>query len=76
MRYNKKSEKKFRFSGKNVFLTYPQCDMDLVAIRDQLTDKCMSIHCPIKHYIISAEEHKDGNAHRHCWIELATSPDY
>lgn len=67
--------KKFRFTGKNVFLTYPKCDLALEDILDQLKYKCNNIHCAIKKYIISHELHEDGNLHRHCWVELFTSPD-
>lgn len=67
--------KKLRFAGRHVFLTYPKCDMVLEDILDMLNDKLHKDHNYIKNHIIAHELHKDGDLHRHCWLELARAPE-
>ena len=58
----------FNFRGRNVFLTYPRCDLDPLVIRDALWDK-LETHKPL--YIVAAREtHQDGGYHVHSLVQL------
>lgn len=71
----RKKESKIRFSGRHVFLTYPKCDIPLEDLHGLLMDKLHKDHNYIKNYIIAHELHKDGDLHRHCWLELSRAPE-
>jgi len=54
----------FRFHGKRVFLTYPQCPLSRERIRDHLVQTC-----GVEHYLVARESHDDGNYHIHAYGE-------
>lgn len=74
-----KSAKKFRLSGKQLFLTYPQCPGQ----RQELLDHMKKVLEPrtIENYFIVKEDHaaKDGEEehgeHFHCYLELDKACD-
>lgn len=58
--------KNFRLKGKNLFLTFPQCDCskeDCMKAVKQLDD--------LEQCIVAHELHKDGSNHLHCFIKLS-----
>lgn len=66
----------FRMSGKQLFLTYPQCgltpEVALGQIRDVLTAEIIA-------YVVAAEEHADGSFYLHAYVRydrkvFVTSP--
>lgn len=59
--------KQFRFQGRAVFLTFPQCSTPLhVAVENlQKTNKFN-----FEEYIVSCEKHQDGNPHLHAYIRF------
>lgn len=62
------SNPSFRIRGNKLFLTYPQCPMPREEASAILCEKL-----PIKHFIISQEEHKDKSLHLHALVELETT---
>lgn len=63
-------EKKIRLNAKQLFLTYPKCDMGLLYILNYLRDKLRLQNIEIVNHIVAHEEHKDGEPHRHVYLEL------
>ena len=62
------TEKKYRLSAKNLFLTYSNCQIEIKEALDQLKKKLS--HYIIKDYIIVREFHEDGNPHIHVYLNL------
>ena len=61
--------KSFRLQGKNLFLTYAQCPLDLNLALDQL--KHITSSYIIKEYILVREFHaEDGKPHIHAYLSL------
>lgn len=56
----------FRLSGKQFFLTYPQCPLDPEVVLAQLRDKVVP---EIVAYVIAREQHEDGNFHIHAYLK-------
>ena len=63
-----KHEKGFRLSGKHLFLTYSQINIDRMKALEQLKEK-LEPRKVIK-YILSTENHKDSGKHLHVYCEL------
>ncbi len=61
------NENSFRISSKKLFLTYPQCSIPLNDVLNQL--KIIFDSYIIESYVISQEQHIDGNPHLHCFIK-------
>nr|CRI68215.1 Replication protein [Pepper golden mosaic virus] len=62
--------KSFRLQCKNIFLTYPQCDIPKDEALEMLRSLKWSVVKPM--YIrVSREEHSDGFPHLHCLIQLS-----
>lgn len=59
----------FRLNAKNLFLTYPQCDLPLETIRDTLLEALTTFEP--SYLVVSSEAHEDGQLHRHVFIALA-----
>nr|AOT83443.1 replication-associated protein [Wissadula yellow mosaic virus] len=60
----------FRLSAKNIFLTYPQCDISKDEALQMLHALKWSVVKPT--YIrVAREEHSDGLPHLHCLIQLS-----
>lgn len=55
----------FRLSGKQLFLTYPKCDLSPAEAVDQLTSLL-----PCSHWIAAQELHEDGSKHLHVYLRL------
>ena len=55
--------KKFMISAKSLFLTYPQCSMNI----DEIMDAVKALG-DVRWAVVSAELHKDGSDHRHVVI--------
>lgn len=72
-----KKRAKFRISGKNLFLTYPKCDLPKEEALAQLTRKV-----PVQEYIVAQEKHQvsdpipvfDPEASKHLETESNSSP--
>lgn len=67
----------FRLRGKNLFLTYPKCDL-LPDLALSFLQTVVSLN-GMKSYIVAQESHKDGSSHLHCFLVLeepfdSTSP--
>lgn len=61
--------KKFRIHARNLFLTYPQCDVDPTVVLERI--KLWSdTTVPVEWAIVGQEHHKDGALHLHCCIHL------
>lgn len=60
-----KSTKGFRLNSMQVFLTYPQCDVEPELLLSFLKGKYN-----VEKYIISQEKHEDGNPHIHCYLKM------
>lgn len=60
--------KRFRLSGKHLFLTYAKLEQEkeevLLQLRERLRPRL------IDKYVISEEEHEDGSKHIHAYLEL------
>lgn len=56
---------KFRLNARQLFLTYPKCDIPPEEALSLLQDRI-----PIKDYIIAQETHQDGSLHLHCYLYL------
>lgn len=63
----------FRLNAKNLFLTYPQCDLELEVIRDTLLEALTTFEP--SYLVVSSEAHEDGQLHRHVFIALAKKSD-
>ncbi|AGI42768.1 replication protein [Vigna yellow mosaic virus] len=63
----------FRIQARNIFLTYPQCDINKDDALQMLQSLSWSVVKPT--YIrVSREEHADGFPHLHCLIQLSGKP--
>lgn len=60
----------FRLSAKNLFLTYPRCDLDPERARLHLLGTLGIAN--ILYMVIAREQHQDGTPHLHVCIALAT----
>nr|AXU39841.1 replication-associated protein [Desmodium leaf distortion virus]AXU39846.1 replication-associated protein [Desmodium leaf distortion virus] len=62
--------KTFRLAARNIFLTYPQCDIPKDEALQMLQTLPWSVIKPV--YIrVAREEHSDGFPHLHCLIQLS-----
>nr|CRI68279.1 Replication protein [Pepper golden mosaic virus]CRI68283.1 Replication protein [Pepper golden mosaic virus]CRI68287.1 Replication protein [Pepper golden mosaic virus] len=61
--------KSFRLQCKNIFLTYPQCDIPKDEALEMLRNLKWAVVKPI-YLRVSREEHSDGFPHLHCLIQL------
>jgi hypothetical protein len=59
--------KNFRFQGRAVFLTFPQCNTPLQVAAENIR-KQNKIN--IEEFVISCEKHEDGNPHLHAYIRF------
>lgn len=59
--------KKFRVNAKNIFLTYPRCDLTTEYLRDAIL-KITGL--TILWMVIASELHEDGGQHLHAQIEF------
>lgn len=57
----------FRLQGKHLFLTYPQCSLELEYIYDHLLTLPIGNLLPDK-LCVAQETHEDGNLHYHCYL--------
>ncbi|ADM64623.2 replication initiator protein [Spinach severe curly top virus] len=65
-----RQNKSFRLSSKNIFLTYPQCDIPKDEVLQLLQNLPWSVVKPT--YIrVASERHADGTPHLHCLIQLS-----
>ncbi|UWJ07343.1 replication-associated protein [Begomovirus paulistiensis] len=60
----------FRLQAKNIFLTFPQCDIPKDVVLQMLQNLKWTVVRPT--YIrVAREEHSDGRPHLHCLIQLS-----
>lgn len=59
--------------NKGYFLTYSQCNTPLERVLEKIKIAFHNYDRKVQNYIIAHEEHKDGGAHRHCYISLDRS---
>lgn len=59
--------KPFRLQSKHIFLTYPQCDFLHTALLENLRARFPN---PLNHFIVSREQHEDGQWHLHALLDL------
>lgn len=59
----------FRVSAKNLFITWPRCDVSLASAKAQILH-CCSPNIP-KAYVIAQENHEDGGLHLHATLSFA-----
>lgn len=69
----KNNGKAFRLSGKQLFLTYPQCTEKKESVAERIEDFFGS-YLPL-FYVVCEEAHKDGTPHLHCVISLRKKYD-
>lgn len=55
----------FRLNAKQLFLTYPQCPLDLETVLQQLLGLL-----PVSKYTVAQEEHQNGELHIHAYLLL------
>lgn len=68
------TEKKFRFNGKNLGLTYSQCDLELKEVIDGF--QTMADKLGITKLVVGQEEHaSNGGRHFHIYIHFAKKFD-
>lgn len=60
----------FRLNAKQLFLTYPQCELSKDRVLEILSDVL-----DIELYIIAQEQHEDGGNHIHAYIKCTTKKD-
>lgn len=60
----------FRLNSQQLFLTYPQCELDKQKALNILTDKLKEKKVEVENYIVAREKHKDGNLHLHVYLKL------
>ncbi|QMV80664.1 replication associated protein [Tomato golden net virus] len=66
-----RNQNSFRLAAKNIFLTYPQCDITKDEVLQMLQNLKWSVVTPT--YIrVAREEHSDGHPHLHCLIQLSS----
>jgi hypothetical protein len=68
-----KKEKDFRLSSKKIFLTYPQCNLDLDVFTEYL--KKLVSKYGLKEYLIVREEHETEGYHFHSYLQLQKKID-
>jgi uncharacterized protein YlaN (UPF0358 family) len=68
-----KEIKGFRLQAKKLFLTYPQCDIQLEYFEQEMSNKLKRYG--IKEYLYVIEEHQDGKPHIHAYVELEKKSD-
>lgn len=59
-----KEKSEFRINARNLFLTYPKCDLE--------PEEALSLLRPeldFEDYVIAQEMHEDGTPHLHCWLQ-------
>jgi len=61
-----RKESKFRLNAKNLFATYPKCNLDKNRVIDILWERLEKYHP--ESYVGAREEHKDGTPHIHVLI--------
>jgi DNA replication protein DnaC len=61
-------QKNFRLAGKKLFLTYPQCNLDIDFVL-RCVYNILSAY-GVKDYVCVNELHSDGNQHKHIMINL------
>jgi len=61
------SNETFRLNARNVYLTYPQCPMEMQDMLQELNEIK-----PYLHYCICRERHEDGNYHLHVLLQYET----
>lgn len=69
----KNPEKGYRLNCQQIFLTYPQCDLELELVKDKLIEIVKEFNNSsnsIDKYIIAREKHVDGNNHLHVYLLL------
>ena len=65
-----RNPKSFRLSARNIFLTYPKCDVPKDEVLGMLQGLSWSVVKPT--YIrVAREEHADGFPHLHCLVQLS-----
>lgn len=62
----KKKNKEFRIQTKELFLTYPKCEIEIVDALNQLNELL-----EINKYFIVRELHQDGSYHIHAYLRLS-----
>ncbi|AGV02076.1 Rep [Cotton chlorotic spot virus] len=66
--------KELRVQSKNIFVTYPQCDIPKDEVLQMLQNLQWRVVKPT--YIrVAREEHSDGNPHLHCLVQLSGKPN-
>ncbi|AUM61648.1 Rep [uncultured virus] len=65
--------KNFRLNSKNLFLTYPRCNIARETILVHLQDKFKE---NLEEYLIVQEMHKDGEIHIHAYLGLKQKINY
>jgi len=65
---NLDNSKKYRLNARNLFLTYPNCNLPLNEVLSQLKIKCSNYI--VKDYVIVREYHSDGTPHIHVYLNL------
>lgn len=58
----------FRLESKNLFLTYPKCDLSKEDIINELRRKLGE---NLKNYVVAEENHESGEPHRHVYLNLS-----
>lgn len=51
-------------------MTYSQCSTSIEKVLESIKIAFTTLNRKVVNYVIANEEHKDGNKHRHCYIEL------
>ena len=72
------NQKKYRLSGRHLFLTYSQCSLEREELLAQLKDKFETNKKnanKIVNYVISTENHESDGEHLHAYLELENTCD-
>lgn len=62
----------FRLNAKNIFLTYPQCDIS----PEDAAETLSGLYTPPAACAVCREEHKDGNYHLHALVLIGHRHDH
>nr|WCR62204.1 MAG: replication associated protein [Circoviridae sp.] len=65
--------KRFRLQAKNIFLTWPQCEVSKEAALEFIKDVCKDFG--VSYVFVARESHKDGNKHIHALVRLKEAID-
>ncbi len=57
--------KRFRLHARNLFLTFPQCDIPPQGVLNNIVD-----HMEVEWVIVGQDTHTDGSLHLHCVVRL------